>query len=210
MPLRAPPPRVPSMLRDLECSLSVCVGTGLGGAGGQEEGTALSFTLSSGGCLCYRAQAWDCHSLSNQRSLSVRLSLFASCPTSPSQALVGSPSHILCEPRSPPLSSSACPLSLFLTLPLTLSHSLPLFLESFCFSHMPVLSLTGSFSLFPPLFLPAFGLSPQSCQELAPPPKSPSAYKPCLIASSLVKNQNKEVVGLGVCFQVPGYGQPQP
>lgn len=45
---------------------------------------------------------------------------------------------------------------------------------------------------------------------LTPPKKSPSAYKPCLIASSLGKNQNKEVVGLGVCFQVPGHGQPQP
>lgn len=39
-----------------------------------------------------------------------------------------------------------------------------------------------------------------------PPPQSPSAYKPCLIASSLgKKNQNKEVPGLGVRFQVPGH-----
>ena len=43
------------------------------GAGGQEEGTALSFTLSSGGCLCHRAQALSSHSLSNQQSLSVRV-----------------------------------------------------------------------------------------------------------------------------------------
>lgn len=187
--------------------------SGVGRSGGQEEGIALIYILSSGGCLCHRAQASGCHSLSNKQFLSIFLSRFCLLPEFSLSGRCRSSSHTLCEPCSPPLSSSARLLSLFLTLPLTLSHSLPLFLKSFCFSHMPVLSLTGSFSPIPPLFFPAFGLSPQSCQELAtplPPPKSLSAYKPRLIASSLGKNQNKEVVGLGLCFRVPESGQPQP
>lgn len=139
-------------------SMSAFVGT-LCKAGGQDQGTALS----SGGCLCHRTQPSGCPSFSNKSCLC----FLVSCLSSPSQADIVARSHpVRVELTS--LSSQACLLSLFLTFSLTLSHSLPLFLKSFCFSHMPVLSLAGSFSLIPPLFLSWLLVpSPQPCQELA-------------------------------------------
>lgn len=61
------------------------------------------------------------------------------------------------------------------------------------------------FSLPSPLPPGFWSLSSALSGTGSPPPQSPSAYKPCLIASSLGKNQNKEVPGLGVRFQVPGH-----
>lgn len=151
----------------------VCVCWGMGGwAGGQEGGTALSSIRAPGAASAtapnpQAATAFQINSLS--------LSVSPSLPP----ARVLPLRSLLVHPLTPSMSLTHLPspvrltlLSLFLTLPLTLSHSLPLFLKSFCFSHMPVLSLTGSFSLFPPLFLRAFGLFPQPCQELAPPPSN--------------------------------------
>lgn len=147
--------------------MSAFVGTGCR-AGGQDQGTALnSAAAGGGGCLCHRTQP------SGRPAFlinTVCLCFLVSCLSSPSQADIVAFSHpVRVELTS--LSSQARLLSLFLTLPLTLSHSLPLFLKSFCFSHMPVLSLAGSFSLIPPLFLSWLSVpSPQSCQELAPLP----------------------------------------
>lgn len=143
-------------------SMSAFVGTGCR-ARGQDRGTALN----SGGCL---ATAPNPQAVPAFLINTVCLCFLVSCLSSPSQAHIVACSHpVRVELTS--LSSQARLLSLFLTLPLTLSHSLPLFLKSFCFSHMPVLSLAGSFSLSPPLFLSWLLVpSPQPCQELAPLP----------------------------------------
>lgn len=140
---------------------------------------------SSGGYLCLCTQPLGCHSLSNEQSPSVHLPLCFWFSLSGPCWLAFS------DLNSPSLSSQAPQLSLFLTLPLTLSHSLPLFLKSFCFSHMPVLPHRLIFSL-PSLLLPGFWSVSLALSGAgnAPPTHthtSPSAYKPCLIASSLGK-----------------------
>lgn len=67
---------------------------------------------------------------------------------------------------------------------------------------MPVLSLTGSLALLPPLFSRALILISLIRSFIHLPQKSPSAYKPYLIASFLEKNQNKVVVRLGCIFRL--------
>lgn len=112
-------------------SMSAFVGTGCR-ARGQDRGTALN----SGGCL---ATAPNPQAVPAFLINTVCLCFLVSCLSSPSQAHIVACSHpVRVELTS--LSSQARLLSLFLTLPLTLSHSLPLFLKSFCFSHMPVCS----------------------------------------------------------------------
>lgn len=143
----------------------------------------LQLHWSSGGCLCL-CTGLQAATAFQMNSLSLSISLFAS--GSPSQVPVGWPSLICTHLPS---------LARLLSSP-SFSHSLSLLVTLCLFFSSPFVSrtcpcsLTGSFSLFPPLFLQAFGLSPQPCQELAnlpPAPPSPSAYKPCLIASSLGK-----------------------
>lgn len=149
-----------------------------GEAQGEEGGTALYSARALGAPSAtapnpQAATAFQINSLALPGSLSAPGGVVPlhPGPGCPSQVHVGWP--LPPQSRAHLHSGHARLLSLFLTPPLTLSHSLPLFLKSFCFSHMPVLSLTGSFSLFPPLFLPAFGLSPRPCQGLATRPPLP-------------------------------------
>lgn len=164
----------PPQFHPLSGVWKAAAGVGGGRRAGERHCPLLHW--SSGGCLCHRTQPSGCHSLSKKQSRSAGLPLCLR----PAEFSLSGPCRWAVsssEPGSPPRSSQAR--LLCLTLPLTLTHSLPLFLKSFCLSHMPMLSLTGSFSLFPPLFLPAFGLSPQPCQELATPlPNLPALINP--------------------------------
>lgn len=130
------PTPVSSMLRGLECSLYPHL---LAPGAGQEDRTqALPSALGPACATAPNPWAATAFLINAVVLLSWVLPEFSlsgrhCCPLHPVRP--PSPARLACSPF------------------LTLSHSLPLFLKSFCFSHMPVLSLAGSFSLIPPLFL---------------------------------------------------------
>lgn len=138
---------------------------------------------SSGGCLYHSTQPSGCHSLSNKQSLPAFL-LFASwqSSSSPVQSVVSA------RPLTPSSSCAHLPSpARFICSPsfshsLSLSHSLPLLLKSFCFSHMPMLSLTGLFFSSLPSSSLLFGLFPQPCQKLALHPPLPNLPVPINLA----------------------------
>lgn len=162
----------------------------------------------SGGCLCHRTQPSGCLSLSNKQCGSARLPPClrpAECSLS---GLCCWPSHPLSHVQLPSLARLACSVSHSLSLAVTLCllFSSP-FVSRTCPcspSQAPFLSsLPSSSRLLVSL------LSPVRSRQ--PPPQSPSAYKPCLIASSLGKKiKIKKCRGWGYVSRFRGTPQPWP